>query len=242
MSAAPTIVGIDVAAKRPCVAVALRPGRHGCTVQDDDWFPTRDAGQLVEWVVGLDPLVVAIDAPQAFNRHLPKSAGGVPKPPKSRVCDWELRRRGIHLYQVPGRDEWAGWPAAQKAWMAVGFDLFDRLRRHGFERPTTPGMPGSLGAARAVLEVYPHASFAALLGRMPASKTTRAGVKERIQLLRQHGIDWDFYFDHDSLDALAAALTGWRYVQGLACGLGAEREGLLWMPVPELAEGRLPSA
>ena len=103
-------------------------------------------------------------------------------------------------------------------------------------------MPGSLGAARAVLEVYPHATFAALLGRMPASKSTRVGVKERIQLLRQHGIDWDFYFDHDSLDALAAALTGWRYVQGLACGLGAEREGLLWMPVPELAEGRLPSA
>lgn len=241
MSAAPTIVGIDVAARRPCVAVALRPGRHGCTVQDDDWFPTRDVGQLVEWVVDLDPIVVAIDAPQAFNRHLPKGADGVPKPPRSRVCDWELRRRGIRLYQVPGRDEWAGWPAAQKGWMAVGFDLFDRLRKHGFERPTTPGMPGSLGAARAVLEVYPHASFAALLGRIPAQKTTRTGVKERIQLLRQHGIDWDFYFDHDSLDALAAALTGWRYVQGLACGLGAEREGLIWMPVPELAEDRLPS-
>ena len=241
MSTAPIIIGIDVAASRPCVAVALRPGRHGCAVQDDDWFPTREVEQLVEWVVRLDPVVVAIDAPQGFNRHLPKGADREPKPPRLRVCDWELRRRRIQLYQVPGRDEWPSWPAAQKAWLAVGFDLFDRLRKRGFERPAAPGMPGSFGTARAVLEVYPHASFATLLGRIPANKTTRAGVRERVQLLRDHGITWDYYFDHDSLDALAAALTGWRYVQGLACGLGAEREGLLWVPVPELADGHFSS-
>ena len=211
-------------------------------MQEDDWFPTRDVGQLVDWVVGLDPVVVAIDAPQGFNRHLLKSASGEPKPARSRVGDWELRRRGVRLHQVPARDEWAGWPVGQKARMAIGFDLFDRLRRHGLERPTTPGMPGSFGTARAVLEVYPHASFATLLGRVPASKTARADVKERIQLLRDHGIAWDYYFDPDSLDALAAALTGWRYVQGLACGLGAEREGLLWVPVPELADRPLSSA
>ena len=82
MSATPTIVGIDVAAARPCVAVALRPGRHGCTVRDDDWFPTRDVGQLVDWVVRLAPIVVAIDAPQAFNKHVPKGADGEPKPPR----------------------------------------------------------------------------------------------------------------------------------------------------------------
>ena len=240
MSAAPAIIGIGVAASRPCVAVVLRPGRRGCAVQDDDWFPTRDVGQLVDWVVQIDPIVVAIDAPQAFNKHLPKGADGEPKPPRPRVCEWELRRRGIRSRQAPGRDEWAGWPAAQKAWLAVGFGLFERLRRHGFERPTTAGMPGSFGTARAVLEVYPQASFATLLGHVPANKTTRAGVKERIQLLRDHGIAWDYYFDHDSLDALAAALTGWRYIQGLACGVGAEREGLLWMPVPELGGGRLP--
>ena len=49
--------------------------------------------------------------------------------------------------------------------------------------------------------------------------------------LRRAGLEWDEYFDHDSLDALAAALTAWRFQQGRATPFGDPREGLIWLPV-----------
>jgi predicted nuclease with RNAse H fold len=49
--------------------------------------------------------------------------------------------------------------------------------------------------------------------------------------LRRAGLEWDEYFDHDSLDALVAALTACRFQQGLATPVGDPREGLIWLPV-----------
>jgi hypothetical protein len=45
-------------------------------------------------------------------------------------------------------------------------------------------------------------------------------------------VAWDEYYDHDSLDALAAALTAWRFVQGRAAPFGDDRDGYIWLPVP----------
>jgi hypothetical protein len=53
----------------------------------------------------------------------------------------------------------------------------------------------------------------------------------RVDLLRTARVEWDDYYDHDSLDALAAAVTAWRYLQGTASALGDPLEGLLWLPV-----------
>jgi predicted nuclease with RNAse H fold len=80
--------------------------------------------------------------------------------------------------------------------------------------------------------VYPYGAFAALLGGLPPNKTSRAGQRLRVVTLRRAGLEWDEYFDHDSLDALAAALTAWRFQQGRATPLGDPREGLIWLPVP----------
>ena len=44
---------------------------------------------------------------------------------------------------------------------------------------------------------------------------------------------WDEYYDAASLDTLMAALTAWQVVQGLATGLGDERDGFVWLPVTE---------
>ena len=49
--------------------------------------------------------------------------------------------------------------------------------------------------------------------------------------LRRLGLQWDDYYDHDSLDALMAAFTAWRFVQGLATPLGDGRDGSVWLPV-----------
>ncbi len=223
MADQPLIIGVDVAARRPCTAVALRGGR---TARVSDWLETDDRAALVDWVVRGAPQVVAIDAPQGWNRRL----GGPAR--RSRVCDHELLRRGLGVYQVPAKAEVDGGAARLPDWIAVGFDLFRALRRRGFESPPDGAIPGSFGQPSAAIEVYPYAAFVTLLGHRPPAKTVRQGLATRVRALRQAGVEWDDYFDHDSLDALAAALTGWRYLQGRATAVGDAREGLLWLPVP----------
>lgn len=221
-----TIVGVDVAAGRPCTAVAVRAGRP---VSESDWMDTSSLADLVAWIKAQEPLVVAIDAPQGWNRRLlaPKS--------RSRVCDHELLRRRIAVYQVPVKAEVESGESRLPPWMSVGFDLFRRLRRpaQGFEPARPDALPGAFGQPPAVMEVFPHATFVALLDGVPAAKSTRRGLRQRLTVLREHGLRWDLYYDHDSLDALAAALTGRRYLQGLASAVGHPREGLLWLPVAE---------
>ena len=154
-----------------------------------------------------------------------------PPPPSQRACDRELMARRIRLYPVPSRQAEDSGAARLPEWMRVGFDYFRRLRRMGFEIPDQPVMPGALGGPPAALEVYPYGAFTALLGGLPPSKATRAGLHLRVVTLRRAGLEWDEYFDHDSLDALSAALTGWRFLQGRAAPLGDPREGLIWLPV-----------
>jgi predicted nuclease with RNAse H fold len=219
------LVGVDVAARRPCTAVALRGGR---TARVADWLETSDRAALIDWVVRLAPQVVAIDAPQGWNRRLLRRTSH-----RSRVCDHELLRRGLGVYQVPAKADVEGGTARLPDWIGAGFELFRALRRRGFESPPDGAIPGAFGQPAAVIEVYPYAAFATLLGHRPRAKTDRQGLAVRVHVLRQAGVEWDDYFDHDSLDALAAALTGWRYLQGRACAIGDQREGLLWLPVPQ---------
>jgi predicted nuclease with RNAse H fold len=224
MAEQPLIVGIDVAARRPCTAVALRGGR---TARVEDWLETGDRPMLADWIVRSGAQVVAIDAPQGWNRRLASRAER-----RSRACDYELLRRGLGVYQVPAKAAVDAGTAVLPAWIAAGFELFRALRRHGFESPPDGAIPGAFGQPPALLEVYPYAAFVTLLGHRPPAKTERQGLVARVRTLRRAGVEWDEYFDHDSLDALAAGLTGWRYLQGRACALGDVREGLLWLPVP----------
>jgi predicted nuclease with RNAse H fold len=229
-----TVVGIDVALSRPCVAAAMVNGRVGDP--DADWRVAQyaddrsagDVAALIEWLLAREAAVVAIDAPQAPRR--PKDA--------LRACDAELRHLGIPLYQVPARGE----PLRPSTtWMKAGWTLFSRLEKGaaGFQRPETLGMPGSFGTPPAALEVYPHASFTLLswkrklgsgrpLPRL-AHKGSRLGIRQRIEILEAEGVEWRYYYDHDSLDALAAALTAWRFVQGQACSVGDD--ALIWLPL-----------
>lgn len=246
MSAAaqPVVVGIDVAARRPSVAVSLACGR---TAVVNGWFEAdasrkEGLGALLDWVVSRAPSAVAVDAPQGFNRRLlPGST--------LRACDWELRRRGLPLYQVPERG------AEIPAWIQAGFGIFRGLARRDFERPRDDGLPAGFGRASAVLEVYPYASFAALLREAQVAaalsadqrllrKTTGEGALLRLRLLRLARLEWDWwqrYLDHDHIDAMAAAATAWRYLAGAATAVGDEREGLLWLPVTaEFLRDRLP--
>jgi predicted nuclease with RNAse H fold len=249
MKDAVTVIGIDVAAVRPSTAVALRVGRTAQVVEwmEADHRHLDQVAAMMAWITRHAPAVVAIDAPQGFKRSF-RRAGAAPaaRPaprrraldattstaPSSRACDRELLARRISLYPVPSRAAVTSGESRLPDWMGAGFDYFRRLRLAGFEIPDEAVMPGMLGGPAAAIEVYPYSAFAALLGGLPPKKTTRAGQRIRVLTLRRAGLDWDEYFDHDSLDALAAALTAWRFVQGRATPLGDPREGLIWLPVP----------
>ena len=222
------VVGIEIAARRPCVAVALQIARGVRVVgwMEADHRHPGESVRLIEWVEALSPAVVAIDAPQALNRHLMKGS-------RLRVCDWELRRRGLPLYQVPAKGQ------SVPEWVVVGFEYFRLLKHRGFEMGAATGLPLSFGGAPALLEAYPYAAFVCLLREQrrdsepmatPPKKGTRAGTRMRIDLLRAARVEWDDYYDHDSLDALAAGVTAWRYLQGTASAVGDPSEGLLWLP------------
>jgi predicted nuclease with RNAse H fold len=234
MDPGPVVVGIDIAASRPCVAVAVRCGR---TLEVVSWSESDDhvAGdrtRLLEWLDGLDAVAVGVDAPQRPRR----SRGAAATRP--RACDAELAHRRISIYQVPTRAVAAGADGLY-AWMEAGWEYFVELGRRGYEPPAPGTVAGMLGQAPAALEVYPHGTFTSLLGGTPPPKSSRAGLRVRVATLRAAGMVWDEYYDHDSLDALAAALTAWRFVQGLATPLGDDRDGFIWLPVK--AHDLLPS-
>lgn len=226
MDPGPVVVGIDIAASRPCVAVALRCGR---TVEVESWREADeriagDRARLIEWLEALGAVAVGIDAPQRPRRARGAAAF------RPRACDADLAHRRISIYQVPTRAA-AGEAGGHYAWMETGWEYFRELGRRGFEPPAPGALPAALGQEAAALEVYPHAAFTALLGGTPPPKNGRAGLHVRVAALRAAGVVWDEYFDHDSLDALAAALTAWRFVQGLATPVGDERDGFIWLPV-----------
>ena len=228
MDAGQVVIGIDIAASRPRVAVALHCGRQ---LDVAGWYEADeriegDRARLLDLVVGLGPSVVGVDAPQKPKRALPGGAS------HSRACDAALLHRRIGVYQVPTRAEVAA-AGRRYSWMEAGWSYFRELGRRGFEPPAPGALPGELGQAPAALEVYPHAGFVSLLGGTPPPKSTREGLSLRVLALRQLGLRWDDYYDHDSLDALMAAFTARRFLQGLASPLGDTRDGLIWLPVPE---------
>jgi predicted nuclease with RNAse H fold len=227
MEPVPVVVGIDIAASRPCVAVAVRCGRtlEAVSWREADESDRGDRERLLDWLGELAPVAVGVDAPQRPRRARGQAAG------RPRACDAALARRRISIYQVPTRAV-AEQADGLYAWMETGWEYFRELGRRGFEPPAPGAMPGLLGQEAAALEVYPHGTFAALLGGTPPPKSTRAGLRVRVTTLRAAGVVWDEYYDHDSLDALAAALTAWRFAQGRAAPLGDDRDGYIWLPVP----------
>lgn len=218
-----------------------------------------DMGAVVEFVKGLDHAVVAIDAPQSPNQGLmaqPEVRLGYGLPAKGdtwagwKVCEYELRRRNIRLYRTPGEESEA------PRWMRKGFALFRQLTGLGFEFFEQGGSP----LRRALIEVHPHACFTVILGRRPFLKDTIEGRLQRQLVLYLEGIDApdpmrsleeitrhhllesrlplpDLY-DHDRLDALAAAYTAFLVGEQpeRVSQVGDTDEGLITLPTDELLE------
>jgi hypothetical protein len=194
--------------------------------------------------------VVAIDAPSGPRLDL--LAAGMPlreelalpdgRYERMRVSDALLYRRRLPLYPVPSADQpllrWHGW-------MEQGFALFAALEPLGLYRPDEqdalggPVGPGALRLGR-VCETYPDAVFCTLLGHRPPPKRTPWGLQQRIAALRLRGVvDDDGGLWHrtlDELDACAAAYAAYTLAAGIGSWIGDPREGVVVLPVAELAD------
>lgn len=160
-----------------------------------------------------------------------------------RVCEYELRRRGVHIYKTPtNRSEAA-------TWMRESWRLYDELRRIGFAQYPNLG-------ARRMFETYPHAIFTGLLKKRPYRKNTLEGRMQRQLILYEQGIgvpDAMGVFEEmtrhrilvgelvlkdllneDQLDALAAAYTAYVFDREPhnVTAIGDPSEGQILIPIP----------
>lgn len=246
--------GIDVSAKpgnQQLVTLHERRGTDGTTELVATFYRPGDVEAVARTVLGFGrgEAVVAIDAPSGPRLDL-LAAGqplreqlGLPsgRYERSRVCDALLFQRRLPLYPVPA----VGQALSQwETWMTQGFALFDALADLGLYRPETHGRvaaPVGDGALRdgRVAETYPDAVFCALLGHRPSPKRTPWGLQQRIAALKlRKVVDEDGGLWHrtlDELDACAAAYTAYCLADGTGSWVGDPREGVILLPVEELA-------
>jgi len=211
--------------------------------------------EVLAFMASQHQAIAAVCAPRRPSQHLmskPQVRDRLSPPPRPgryldfRVAEYLLRQHGISCYQTPADEK------ACPNWMKMGFNLYQRLEGLGYR-----SYPAR-GHAFQWLEVYPHASFCTLLGRVPLPKNTLEGrVQRQLALLRQNiGVpdpvevvkgltpkrllegDWpmDKLYSPGELDALVAAFTAWQAANrpDEITALGDDTEGLVILPVAEL--------
>jgi hypothetical protein len=244
-----TFVGIDpTAGQRPMIYAAL----------DEDLrllaLGKGDINEVLAFVAGLGQAVTAVSAPQRPNLGVmdrPELRERLSPPPRPgrwrgfRLAEYQLRQYGIRCPRTPSIEKEC------PVWMQMGFALYRRLEGLGF-RPYPDQTPLQY------IEVYPHASFSVLLGRMPFPKTSLEGRIQRQLALYEDGLripDPMRIFDEITrhgllqgklplgelyttaeLDALVTAYVGWLAVSHpeRITALGDPEEGQVILPAAEL--------
>jgi predicted nuclease with RNAse H fold len=170
--------------------------------------------EIAVFVEAYRPALVAIDAPLSLPLGLCCLEGTCScqpvSPRKGRQCERELSALGIGCYYTTKR-------SIIKGMVYRGIGLKADLE----------------GRGQTVIEIYPYASKARLLGSLP-KKTTVAGRQALQKGLQRliHSIPspQEDLLSHDTLDALLAAYTGFLYHCGETEALGDPLEGLLHIP------------
>jgi predicted nuclease with RNAse H fold len=247
-------IGIDpTAGHRPIQYAALDRECHLILHEQGDME------QVLAFLASAESAVVAIDAPQGLNQGWMRKpevrqsfglrAGGRTWV-QWRVCEYELRRRNVRLYNTPDR------LAQTKNWVQVGIALFRRAQDMGYRLFEV----GESNTQRMLIEARAHSGFTTLLERRPFQKETLEGRLQRQLLLYLEGLDLPNPLhaleevtrhhlltghlplqdlrDHRTLDTLMAAYTA--YLTAMqpdrVSQVGKVAEGLITVPVPVLRD------
>lgn len=246
-------IGVDLTAGTRPISYVVLDAQRALLARGEGSFD-----DVLSLVTGYERAICAVDAPQGHNAGLMadpeyRARLGIPRSKKSytayRVCEYELRRRGIGLYNTPLDPEDA------QGWMQVGWRFYRALWDADFVN-----WPGG-NAGRQVLEIHPHACYTAMLGHRPLRKTTLEGRLQRQLVLHRAGVDVPnpmralteltphrllmgdismvgLLYDHDTLDAAAAAYTAWLAANRPddVTAAGDPDEGTIVVPARELKE------
>jgi len=247
-------VGID--------PTAGRKPMHYAAIDNQMRLVALDHGSMEDvlaFVAGQEKAVVAVDAPQSPNQGLMRRSDirrSFNLDPEGRtwgqwkVCEYELRRRNIRLYNTPDNEEDA------RGWVRIGFEIFRRLEALGYRHHFV----GEGLTPRTMIEVHPHGCFTVMLGLRPFLKQKLEGRIQRQLLLYIAGLDIpnpmraleeitrhnllnsrlpiECLYKHDQLDALVAAYTSYlvaakpeKVIQA-----GDREEGMITLPTNELKD------
>jgi len=245
-----SFIGIDPTAGRKPFAYAA--------LDDDLHLTARGSGSLeevLEYAAGQHQAYIAVCAPRRPNQGLMERTevrDNLNPPPRPgrwmnfRLAEYLLHQHHISSYNTPSDEK------ACPNWMKTGFNLYQRLERMGY-------LPyPAQETALQWLEVYPHASFCCLLGRVPLPKNSLEGRIQRQLVLHQQKINisdpmelirgitpqlllqgaWPLekLYSPGELDALMAAYTAWQaanHPEQITL-LGEASEGVVTLPVAEL--------
>ncbi|MDD5467066.1 MAG: DUF429 domain-containing protein [Anaerolineales bacterium] len=245
-----TFIGIDpTAGRKPFTYAALDQARGMAAMAQGN------LEAALAFAAGQSRAVIAVSAPAAPHQGLlekeavRRSLSPPPRPgrwTKFRVAEYLLRQRNIKVPKTPGRVQDC------PRWMQMGFTLYSRLRQVGYQPYPSEDAPLQY------LEVYPHASFAVLIGHTPLPKHSLEGRLQRQLCLFEQGLNvpdpmrffeeitrhrlingvlpFEELFTPQELDALVSAYTAWLAIQhpDQACLLGDPDEGQVVLPAGEL--------
>ncbi len=210
---------------------------------------------VTAFLAGQSSATVAVNSPSGVNRGLvhekmkkdmlaPQRIRGA----EMRLAEYQLREHGI---VVSGT---AASAALCTAWVQVGFKLYRKLEKLGFQK-----YPQKESEYQ-ILETHPHAGYCLLAGKIPLAKPSLEGRLQRQLLLYECGVrikdPMDFFEEitrykmtqgiwpmdvlylPEQLDALIAAYTAWLAANRAnnILMIGDVKEGLMVLPGKELKE------
>jgi len=247
-----SFIGIDPTA-------GVKPFIYAAIDQDRDLIALGH-GQIdgvLAFAAGQRQAIVAVCAPRRPNsgimadEQFRESLSPQPQPGRwmdFRLADYQIRQHNIRSPQT--RHQEISCPN----WMQMGFSLYRRLENFGYQ--TYP----QENTQCLVMEVYPQACYAVLLGLLPFAKNTIEGRLQRQLILRERNLnipDPMRYFKEitrkrllngllphgnlyqpEELDALVAAYTAWlsNYHPDQISLFGDPDEGQVVIPAAELKD------
>lgn len=244
-------IGIDLTSAHKSITYVALDKQLNLTA-----ISASELDEVVAFAAGQQSAMVAINAPANVNKGLVKekikkemlSPHKKMRSAEYRLGEYELKTRGIAISGTPASVD------ACPAWMQVGFSLYKRLAKMGFNKYANEDQ------THQIIETHPHASYCVLAGDIPLPKSTLEGKLQRQLLLYERGVKikdpMDFFeeitrhkmikgiwphellYSPEQLDALVAAYTAWLLVNRpeQTTSIGDGKEGLIYLPVGELKE------
>jgi hypothetical protein len=138
---------------------------------------------LAAFIAGQSSATVAVNAPAGVNRGLVRDmlkkkmlTPNQIRRAELRLAEHELRERGIAVTKT------AASAALCPEWMRVGFKLYRKLQRMGFQRYPEKDL------THQILETNSYACFCVLAGHVPLARLSLEGRLQRQIILYEHGL------------------------------------------------------